>query len=85
MSLSRRQRRLLQEMSDAVSRSDPLLARKLAVFSQLSAGQPMPRREQLRTLASRIRAALLPAATRPAAGRRLPAATGPGGHASARR
>jgi hypothetical protein len=56
MSLSRRQQRLLEEINDAVGRSDPLLARKLAVFSQLAVGESMPRHEQLGTLASRLRA-----------------------------
>lgn len=62
MSLSRRQQRLLNQIDAAVSRSDPRLAGMLAVFTRLTAGEPMPRREQLRTLAGRIRAGLLLAA-----------------------
>jgi Protein of unknown function (DUF3040) len=63
MSLSRRQQRLLNQIDEAVSRSDPRLAGMLAVFTRLTAGEPMPCREQLRTLVGWIRAALVLAAT----------------------
>lgn len=49
MSLSRRQQRLLNRIDDAESRSAPRLAGMLAVFARLTAGEPMPRREELRT------------------------------------
>ena len=63
MNLSSRQQRLLWEIDDAVSRSDPRLASLLAMFGQLTAGEEMPGREQLRTPPlSRVRAALLAAA-----------------------
>jgi hypothetical protein len=57
MSLSPRQQRLLDHIDAALSHADPRLAGQLAVFGRLTAGQPMPRREELRTPASRIRAA----------------------------
>jgi hypothetical protein len=49
MSLSRRQQRLLNRIDDEESRSAPGLAGMLAVFARLTAGEPMPRREELRT------------------------------------
>lgn len=63
MSLSCRQQRLLRRIDDAVRRSDPRLASMLAIFGQLTAGEKMPSREQLRTPPlSRIRAMLAAAA-----------------------
>lgn len=62
MSLSRRQQRLLTGI-DAVRSPDPRTASMLAAFGRIAAGQPMPRREELRGPASRIRAVLLAAAS----------------------
>lgn len=63
MSLPRRQRRLLQRIEDAQSWSDPGLARMMAGFCLLTADEPMPGHEALRSLADRIRAVLLIAVT----------------------
>lgn len=49
MSLSRRDRRILQEAGGGLARSDPGLASMLAVFSQLTAGEPVPGRQQARS------------------------------------
>ena len=54
MSLPSRQQRLLREIDNAVSRSDPRLASMVAIFARLAAGEQMPGREQLQTPASRM-------------------------------
>ena len=48
MGLSRSERRALRRIGQAVSRSDPRLDSMLAAFSSFNAGEPKPRREQLR-------------------------------------
>ena len=58
MSLSRRQRRLLDQRAAALRHTDPALAGKLAVFTRLADGQPMPGHERLRSAAGLIRAVL---------------------------
>ena len=58
MSLSRRQRRLLNRIDDAVSGSDSRLASMLAIFGQLAADEDLPGQEQLRTQRSWARAGL---------------------------
>ena len=60
MSLSRRQRRLLNRIDDAVSGSDSRLASMLAIFGQLAADEDLPGQEQLRTQRSWARAGLPP-------------------------
>ena len=62
MCLSAREQRLLEQIGEDLGRSDPRLASMLAVFGRCTAGEAMPGREQLRTLASRARAALRAAA-----------------------
>jgi hypothetical protein len=63
MNLSCRQRRLLSETGDALSRSHSRLASMPAIFVQLRAAEEMPGCEQLRTPPlRRIRAALVAAA-----------------------
>jgi hypothetical protein len=62
MSLSRRQRRLLSRIDDAVGQSDSRLASMLAVFGELAAGEELPGHEQLRTPRSRVRTGWPPAA-----------------------
>jgi hypothetical protein len=47
MSLPYRQRRQLRRIRRALSLSDPRLASMLLIFARLSAGEQMPRREQL--------------------------------------
>jgi hypothetical protein len=54
VSLPSRQQRLLREIDQAVTRSDPRLASMVAIFTRLAAGEQMPGREQLRTPASRM-------------------------------
>jgi hypothetical protein len=53
MSMSVREQRQLDTIGEAVSRSDARLASMLATFGRLTAGEPMPEREQLTRLASR--------------------------------
>lgn len=53
-----REQRLLDKISDALRRSDPQLASMLAIFGRLTAGEPMPDREQLGRLTGQPRAAL---------------------------
>jgi hypothetical protein len=48
MGLARSERRALRRIGQAVSRSDPRLDSMLAAFSSFNAGEPKPRREQLR-------------------------------------
>jgi hypothetical protein len=52
MRLSVREQRQLDTIGAAVSQSDVQLASMLATFSRLTAGEPMPNREQLTRLAS---------------------------------
>jgi hypothetical protein len=52
MRLSVREQRQLDTIGAAVSQSDVQLASILATFSRLTAGEPMPDREQLTRLAS---------------------------------
>jgi hypothetical protein len=47
MRLSVREQRQLDTIDEAVSRSDARLASMLATFGRLTAGEPMPDREQL--------------------------------------
>ncbi len=47
MRLSVRERRRLDTIGEAVSQSDVQLASMLATFGRLTAGEPMPDREQL--------------------------------------
>jgi hypothetical protein len=54
MALPRRQRRLLEAIDRRMESEDPELARPLAVFCGLWAGQPLPAREQFNTRASRF-------------------------------
>jgi hypothetical protein len=53
MRLSDREQRQLDTMGEAVSQSDVQLAAMLATFSRLTAGEPMPDREQLTRPGSR--------------------------------
>jgi len=55
MGLSRRQRRLLSRIDEAVRRSDSRLTSMLAIFGQLTAGEELPGHEQLRTSRRRLR------------------------------
>ena len=55
MCLSVREQRELDTIGEAVSRSDAQLASMLATFGRLTAGEPMPDREQLAKLGSRAR------------------------------
>ncbi len=48
MGLSLSERRALRRMAKAVGQSDPRLNSMLAAFSSFNAGEPKPRREQLR-------------------------------------
>jgi hypothetical protein len=57
MCLSVREQRQLDSIGEAVSRSDARLASMLATFARLTAGEPMPDREQLARLAGRARRA----------------------------
>jgi hypothetical protein len=58
MSLSVGEQRQLDTIGDAVSRSDARLASMLATFGRLTAGEPMPDREQFTRLTSRTGRAL---------------------------
>jgi hypothetical protein len=58
MSLPVREQRQLDTLGEAVSRSDTRLASMLATFARLTAGEPMPDREQLSWLTSRTGRAL---------------------------
>jgi hypothetical protein len=49
--LSVREQRQLDTIGEAVGRSDARLASMLATFARLTAGEPMPDREQLARLA----------------------------------
>jgi hypothetical protein len=53
ISLSYREKRLLNEMEAALRRSAPRLARMAATFAAVVAEQPMPDHEELRRLAWR--------------------------------
>ena len=55
MCLSVREQRQLDTIDEAVSRSDAQLASMLATFGRLTAGEPMPDREQLARLDGRAR------------------------------
>jgi hypothetical protein len=57
MVLSVREQRQLDTIGEDVSRSDTRLASMLGTFGRLTAGEPMPDREQLRRLAGRARRA----------------------------
>ncbi|MGI9005438.1 MAG: DUF3040 domain-containing protein [Streptosporangiaceae bacterium] len=50
MSLSIHEQRLLRRIDELVRCSDPHLASMLMVFNRLSAGEPIPGREQLQAL-----------------------------------
>jgi hypothetical protein len=45
MSLSAREHRQLDDIGEAVRRSDPRLASMMIIFGRLAAGEPMPERE----------------------------------------
>jgi hypothetical protein len=51
-----RERRLLNGIGKSVSQSDPHLAAMLAIFGRISAAEPMPGHERLRTPASQAMA-----------------------------
>jgi hypothetical protein len=51
-----RERRLLHGMGKSVSQSDPHLAAMLAIFGRITAAEPMPGPECLRTPASQVMA-----------------------------
>jgi hypothetical protein len=51
--MSVREQRQLDTIDEAVGRSDARLAGMLAIFGRLTAGEPMPDREQLIRLAGR--------------------------------
>jgi hypothetical protein len=53
MCLSVREQQQLDTIGEVVSRSDARLASMLAVFGRLTAGEPIPDREQLTGLTSR--------------------------------
>jgi hypothetical protein len=55
MCLSVREQRQLATIDEAVSSSDGQLASMLATFGRLTAGEPMPDREQLAKLGGRAR------------------------------
>ena len=55
MRLSVREQRQLDTIGEAVSQSDVQLASMLATFARLTAGEPMPDREQLTRPGSRPR------------------------------
>ena len=57
MRLSVRELHQLDTIGEAVSRSDAQLASMLVTFSRLTAGEPMPDREQLTRPGSRTRRA----------------------------
>jgi len=58
MGLARRERRVLRRIGKAVGKSDPRLDSMLTAFSSFNAGQPRPRREQLRLTPRRVLGAL---------------------------
>jgi hypothetical protein len=58
MRLSVREQRQLDTIDEVVSRSDARLASMLATFGRLTAGEPMPDREQLPTRPGPARRAL---------------------------
>jgi hypothetical protein len=58
MRLCAREERLLGRLGEEVTCSDPRLASMMATFGRLTAGEPMPDREQLAALTGRTRAAL---------------------------
>ena len=60
MGLALRERRELRRIGRAVGRSDPRLNSMLAAFSSFNAGEPKPRREQLRLTVRRVFRALGP-------------------------
>ena len=68
MGLALRERRALRRIGKAEGRSDPRLNSMLAAFSSFNAGEPKPRREQLRLAPRRVFGAL---------GRRMFGALGP--------
>jgi hypothetical protein len=58
MRLCARDQRLLGRLGEEMTCSDPRLASMMATFARLTAGEPMPDREQLAALTGRTRAAL---------------------------
>ncbi len=58
MCMSVREQRQLDTIGEAVGRSDARLTAMLAIFGRLTAGEPMPDREQLTRLGGRAPAAL---------------------------
>jgi hypothetical protein len=59
MWLSLIERWRLRRIGKAVRRADPRLAAKLAMFSRLAAGDPMPGHERLRTPGRQAQAPLM--------------------------
>jgi hypothetical protein len=59
MRLSLIERWRLRRMARAVGRADPRLAAKLAIFSRLAAGDPMPGHERLRAPSRQSQAPLM--------------------------
>jgi hypothetical protein len=62
MCLGAREQRQLDDIGEAVSRSDARLASMMVIFGRLAAGEPIPEREQLPAAAGRARTALHAAA-----------------------
>ncbi len=62
MCLARREQRLLEQIGEQVTRSDPRLASMMAAFGRLAEGEAIPAREQLRGPASQAKATLRAAA-----------------------
>ncbi len=63
MNLWPRQPRMLRRLGNETTRSDPQLAALLTQFTRLSAGQPMPAHERLRTPLGHVRVAVHAVAT----------------------
>ena len=59
MSLSYRQLRVLRRIGAETQRTDPGLAGILTVFTRLTAGEPVPAQERLRSPLGRVSATLL--------------------------
>jgi len=59
MRLSLKERWRLRRIGNAVRDADPLLAGRLAIFSRLAAGDPMPGHERLPAADSRSREPLM--------------------------
>lgn len=62
MCLARREQRLLEQIGEQVTRSDPRLASMMTALGRLAEGEAMPAREQLHGPASQAKATLRAAA-----------------------